>query len=50
MLLLLGLYFAFAVLCALLGLAIVATDDLSRIVGTVALVLTFAALGVAILH
>lgn len=50
MLLLLGLYFAFAVLCALLGLAIVATDDVPAIAGTVALIVTLAALGVAILH
>lgn len=45
-----GLFFAFAVCCALIGLCVVAAHDVPAIVGTVALVLTFAALGVAILH
>lgn len=50
MLLLLGVYFAFAACCALIGLCVVAAHDVPAVLGTVALVLTFAALGVAILH
>lgn len=46
----LGLFFACAALLSLLGLAAVAAPDVPRITGTVALILTLAALGVAILH
>ncbi|MCP3817818.1 hypothetical protein NLX86_06610 [Streptomyces sp. A3M-1-3] len=47
---LLGLLFALAALGALLGLAAVAAHDVPPIAGTVALILTLAALGVAILN
>jgi hypothetical protein len=40
----LGLLFALAALCALLGLATLALHDVPRIAGTVALVLTLTAL------
>ncbi|MEU1117822.1 MULTISPECIES: hypothetical protein [unclassified Streptomyces] len=43
-------FFATAALLALFGLCAVALHDVPRISGTVALVLTFAALGVAILR
>lgn len=46
----LGVFFACAALLALLGLAYVAAPDVPRIAGTVALILTLAALGAAILH
>ncbi|MEV8354638.1 hypothetical protein ACFVTT_38590 [Streptomyces niveus] len=42
--------FAATALLALLGLAYVAAPDIPAIAGTVALVLTLAALGLAILH
>lgn len=45
-----GLLCASAALLALLGLAAVAAHDVPRIAGTVALVLTLAALGAALLH
>ncbi|MGW9249733.1 hypothetical protein [Streptomyces badius] len=41
---------ALAAVLALLGLAYTALDAIPRITGTVALVLTIAALGLAILH
>lgn len=47
---LLGLLFACAALGALLGLCALALHDVPAILGTVALILTLAALGVAILH
>ncbi|MDV9194332.1 hypothetical protein [Streptomyces sp. Wh19] len=50
MLAVLGVFFPLAALLGLLGLAYVATPDVPRITGTVALILTIAALGVAILH
>lgn len=43
-------FFATAALLALLGLCAVALHDVPRISGTVALVLTLAALGVAIVR
>lgn len=43
-------FFAAAALLALLGLCAVALPDVPKISGTVALVLTLAALGVAVLH
>lgn len=46
----LGLLFPLAAITGLLGLAYLATPDVPRITGTVALVLTIAALGLAILH
>ncbi|WP_185992682.1 hypothetical protein [Streptomyces sp. 130] len=45
-----GVFFAVSVLVALAGLGAVALNDVPRISGTVALVLTIAALAVAILH
>lgn len=45
-----GLVFPLAALLALLGLAATAAHDIPRTIGTVALVLTLAALGLAILH
>jgi hypothetical protein len=45
-----GLLFAFAALGALLGLAVVAAHDVPPVLGTVALIVTLAALGAAILH
>lgn len=47
---LLGLLFACAALGALLGLAAIAAPDVPRTIGTVAFIVTLAALGVAILH
>ncbi|MFC9752999.1 hypothetical protein [Streptomyces sp. NPDC056921] len=44
------MFFPLAALLGLLGLAYVATPDVPRITGTVALILTLAALGAAILH
>lgn len=44
------LFFASAALLALLCLCALALPDIPRITGTVALVLTIAALGLAILH
>ncbi|MFZ4264487.1 hypothetical protein [Streptomyces arboris] len=41
---------ALAAVLALLGLALVAADAVPPVTGTVALVLTIAALGLAILH
>lgn len=46
----LAAFFATAALLALLGLCAIALPDLPKISGTVALVLTLAALGVAVLH
>ncbi|MFD7066090.1 hypothetical protein ACFV97_02515 [Streptomyces sp. NPDC059913] len=46
----LGVLFPLAALTGLLGLAYVATPDVPRITGTVALIVTLAALGLAILH
>ncbi|MEU1892756.1 hypothetical protein [Streptomyces pristinaespiralis] len=46
----LAAFFAGSALLALFGLCAVALSDTPRIAGTVALVLTLAALGVAILH
>ncbi|MFF3452873.1 hypothetical protein ACFYXH_00845 [Streptomyces sp. NPDC002730] len=48
--LLLAAFFAGSALLALFGLCAVALHDVPRITGTVALILTLAALGVAILH
>ena len=45
-----GVFCAACVLIALAGLALVAPRDIPPISGTVALILTFAALGVAILR
>ncbi|MFJ6615438.1 hypothetical protein ACIQPT_34760 [Streptomyces sp. NPDC091289] len=45
-----GLLCALAAVSALLGLAYVAADAVPPVTGTVALVLTIAALGLAILH
>ncbi|WP_435610877.1 hypothetical protein [Streptomyces sp. C10-9-1] len=45
-----GLLCALAALTALLGLAAVAAHDVPRITGTVALILTLAALAAALLH
>lgn len=45
-----GALFPLAALLALLGLAYVALDAVPPTLGTVALVLTIAALGLAILH
>lgn len=45
-----GLFFASAALLALLGLCALALPDVPPTLGTVALVLTIAALGLAILH
>lgn len=47
---LLGYYFAFAAGCALVGLCVVCLDRVPPIAGTVALIVTLAALAVAILH
>lgn len=46
----LALFFAGSALVALFGLCAVALHDVPRITGTVALIVTLAALGVAILH
>jgi hypothetical protein len=46
----LAAFFAAAALLALLGLVAVALPDVPKISGTVALVLTLAALGVAVLR
>jgi hypothetical protein len=46
----LAAFFATAALLALLGLCAIAHPDVPKISGTVALVLTLAALGVAVLH
>lgn len=46
----LGLLFAGSALLALLGLCAVALHDVPRITGTVAFILTIAALGVAVLR
>jgi hypothetical protein len=46
----LGLLFALAALTALLGLCALALTDVPRITGTVALIITLAALGLATLH
>jgi hypothetical protein len=46
----LAAFFATAALLALLGLRAIALPDVPKISGTVALVLTLAALGVAVLH
>ncbi|MET9517019.1 hypothetical protein [Streptomyces sp. NPDC002994] len=46
----LAAFFVGSMLLALLGLAAVALSDVPRITGTVALIVTLAALGVAILH
>jgi hypothetical protein len=46
----LGLLFAFAALGALLGLAVITAHDVPPVLGTVALIVTLAALGAAILH
>lgn len=46
----LTVFFAGAALLALLGLCAVALPDIPRITGTVALTLTIAALGVAVLR
>jgi hypothetical protein len=46
----LAAFFATAALLALLGLCAIALPDVPKISGTVALVLTLAALGVAVLH
>ncbi|MFC8124674.1 hypothetical protein [Streptomyces sp. NPDC057302] len=43
-------FFLVAVLVAFLGLCAVALTDVPRITGTVALIVTFAALGVAVLR
>lgn len=43
-------FFVGSTVLSLVGLAYVCLDDLPRITGTVALVLTIAALGLAILH
>jgi hypothetical protein len=43
-------FFAASTLVALAGLCAVALHDVPRITGTVALILTLAALGVAVLH
>jgi hypothetical protein len=43
-------FFATAALLGLLGLCAIALPDVPKISGTVALVLTLAALGVAVLH
>lgn len=43
-------FFAVAALLALLGLCAVALSDVPRITGSVALIITLAALAVAILH
>ncbi|MFE3004229.1 hypothetical protein [Streptomyces sp. CB02366] len=45
-----GPFCALAAVLALLGLAFVATDDVPPVTGTVALVLTLAALAAALLH
>lgn len=45
-----GAFFAVSVLVALAGLGAIALNDVPRIAGTVALIVTIAALGVAILH
>ncbi|MGW7196007.1 hypothetical protein [Streptomyces chryseus] len=45
-----AVFFAAAALLALAGLCAVALSDVPPITGTVALILTLAALGVAILH
>ncbi|MFJ8992643.1 hypothetical protein ACIRQH_19880 [Streptomyces sp. NPDC102279] len=45
-----GVFFAACALLALAGLALVAPSDVPRITGSVALILTFAALGVAMYH
>jgi hypothetical protein len=45
-----GWFFLLAALGALLGLCALALHDVPPIAGTVALILTLAALGVAILH
>lgn len=46
----LGLFFGLSALLALLGLCAVALHDVPRITGTVAFILTLAALGVAVLR
>lgn len=45
-----GVLFPLAALLGLLGLAYVALDAVPRITGTVALIVTLAAFGLAILH
>ncbi|MFB7007874.1 MULTISPECIES: hypothetical protein [unclassified Streptomyces] len=50
LLVVLGWFFALAAACSLLALCAVVAHDVPRITGTVALILTLAALGVAILH
>jgi hypothetical protein len=45
-----GVFFAVSVLVALVGLCATALHDVPRTLGTVALVLTLAALGLALLH
>lgn len=45
-----GVLCAACVILALAGLALVAISDVPPITGTIALILTLAALGVAILH
>jgi hypothetical protein len=45
-----GFLFAFAALGALLGLAVVTAHEVPPVLGTCALILTLAALGVALLH
>lgn len=47
---LLAVFFAGSALLALFGLCAVALHDVPRITGTVALIVSFAALGVAILR
>ncbi|MFD7990752.1 hypothetical protein [Streptomyces mexicanus] len=46
----LAAFFAGSALAALYGLCAVALHDVPRITGTVALILTLATLGVAVLH
>ncbi|MCX5112195.1 hypothetical protein OOK13_40330 [Streptomyces sp. NBC_00378] len=46
----LGWLFPLATACSLLALCAVVAHDIPRITGTVALILTFAALGLALLH
>ncbi|MBL1108007.1 hypothetical protein JK361_26035 [Streptomyces sp. 5-8] len=45
-----GVFCAACALIALAGLALLAPSDVPRITGTVAFIVTLAALGVAILH
>lgn len=46
----LAVFFGLSALLGFLGLCAVALHDVPRITGTVALILTLAALGVAVLH